>query len=103
MLAWLEPQGVCPCEDSHGLAFGLLNPTTVQVFAAQGVVRVGRIDYRLFYAIFRSEHGVRAWVAVQPRPSMVYAEAAYLMLLKHDGQIFCGTLHALALLHGKTQ
>lgn len=102
LLAWLGPTPAHPCDARPVLAYGLPTPTIEDVFAATGMVRLDGRDYRLSDGIFRSQHGVRAWVAVQAHPPGTYGapqQATRPMLLERDGQIFCGTLRARTAQH----
>jgi hypothetical protein len=103
LLDHFDSPTTCTCDGDHVLGYGIPNARIEDVFAAQGVMQVDGVDYRLSDGIFRSQHGVRAWVAVKSGAARASQEAPRLMLLERDGQIFCGTLHALALRHGNTQ
>ncbi|RFO97626.1 hypothetical protein DIC66_07120 [Rhodoferax lacus] len=103
LLDFFDSPSTGTCDGGHVLGYGVPNARIEDAFAAQGVMQVDGVDYRLSDGIFRSQHGVRAWVAVKSGVARASQVAPRLMLLERDGQIFCGTLHALASQHGNTQ
>ena len=103
LLAWLGPSEALAVDGRPVLAQGKSQPSIEDAFAAKGVVHMNGVDYRLSDGIFRSLHGARVWVAVAMRSSKASFDASQPMLIERDGQVFAGTLHAIASQHANLQ
>ena len=103
VLAWFGPSDALPVDGRPVLAHGKAQPSIEDAFAAKGVLHLHGMDYRLCDGIFKGLHGARVWVAVAMRSSKAPYDAGQPMLIERDGQVFAGTLHAIALQHANLQ
>jgi hypothetical protein len=63
------------------------------LFAAQqGLLWVDGVGYRVSDGVFKSLEGLRAWVAVRPRPLQAAPTAMHVVLFERAGQIYYGGL-----------